>query len=152
MKTNEHDKVSDLAFPWRKEKKITIPMVVIMDPAMTKVYGSYKNTELRGQEYRKIFRDAMKAHKADVSDRKIIDPRDNAAQVAEGEELPADAVRKFTNGQFEDWTSSAGSTISATLVSASREKAIFVDRNGREIELTMDQLDEESAKRVKSRL
>ena len=144
LKAKEEDKMSDLAYPWRKSKSV-YPMVVIMDPAMTKVYGSYMYPQLKGQEYRKIFSAALEAHEADVSDRKIIDPKDQADQNTDG-------VKKFTNGQFEDWTSRAGSTVSATLISASQEKATFVDRNGREIELTMDQLDEESANRVKSRL
>lgn len=144
--------MSDLAYPWRKTKSPSFPFVTIMDPAMTKVYGTYSHPELKEQDYRKIFGAAMEAHKADVSDQKIIDPSDVVAQVAEGEEPPADAVKKFTDGQFEDWTSRAGSTISATLTSASQEKATFVDRNGREIELRIDQLDEKSANRVKSRM
>lgn len=144
--------MSDLAYPWRKSKTVTYPMVVIMDPAMTKVYGSYMHPQLKGQDYRKIFAAAMDAHKADLDDRKIIDPSVADAQAAGGEENPADAVKNFSDTNFEDWTSSAGSTISARLVSASKEKATFVDRNGREIELTLDQLDEESANRVKSRL
>lgn len=127
-------------------------MVVIIDPAMTKVYGSFTYPQLKGQEYRKIFRDALKAHKADVSDGKIIDPHNQVTPVAGGDDTSVDAVKKFTDGQFEDWTSSAGSTISARLISASKQSATFVDRNGREIKLTLDQLDEDCANRVKSRL
>ena len=43
-----------------------MPIVVLADPAFSKIYGTYSHAQLKGQDYRSIFRDAKRAVTADV--------------------------------------------------------------------------------------
>ena len=43
-----------------------MPIVVLTDPAMTKIYGTYSHAQLKGQDYRTIFRDAKRDAGADI--------------------------------------------------------------------------------------
>ena len=91
---------------------------------MKKVYGKFSHAALKGQDYRKIFRDA----KADVRD--AIKDGSFSEDLAGGGEAPAESsgddyeptvvdvaeVVKIEDSEFQDWTSSKGTKLHAKLV------------------------------------
>lgn len=128
------------------------PQVILADPALTKVYGSYNYLKLRGQDYREIFRDAKKAAKADINDdsfNTVIDAGNPEETVAELDDSPDGVEEKeettemvrLENPEMKEWTSSAGSKITAKLVGVEDgEVFVLVTEGGKEIRVTEDQL------------
>ena len=128
------------------------PYVIFADPAMGKVYGSYNHAKMRGQNYRDIFRDAKKAASADIRNKTFNIALDAGAAGDDGEEEAAgnDHLVKIDNPELKKWTSSAGSTIWAKLVSVeNRVTFVFLTKAGQTIRVTADKLAPASVKEAR---
>lgn len=134
-----------------------MPFVVLTDPAMTKVYGSYSHTSLKGQDYRTIFRDAKRAATADIKADTFnvtLDasaPKKADAAVAKNDQTEdkvksssADIV-KIEDPQMLSWRSSKGTSIKARLISVEGGKIfVFKTDSGRVIKVPGEQLSKTS--------
>lgn len=129
------------------------PYVIFADPAMDKIYGTYNHTALKGQNYRDIFRDAKKAASADIRNKTF----NTALGAKAGKEVndkkvgdvgeEAEKVIKVEDAEVQNWTSSAGTTIRAKLVSVeNRTTFVFLTADGKTIKVTADKLSPASAK------
>lgn len=118
-----------------KGKPGVTPKVFVMNPALTKSYGSFDHAELKGKNWAAIFRKARAA----VS-----------AAVADGSFAPAGTVAKVEGAEVEEWKSAAGSTIKAKLVAVEDDSVfVFETANGKTIRTTADKLSEASVKRAR---
>lgn len=126
------------------------PKVVLTDPAMTKIYDAYSYERLKPQNYRKIFRDATRAFKADF-DAGLVRAPGAPATADDGAADEADPAPSFEPTDFQKWKSAAGSILEARLIAIDGQgRYVFEDRNGREIPVAPDQLDLESRTRARN--
>ena len=129
------------------------PKMVITDPAMSKIYGAYSYTELKPQEYRKLFRDAVRDFKKDAKAGTLTPAGGNPAEDdASSDEKDTDAkepLTAFEPTDYEEWQSSKGTTIEARLIAIDEEgRFVFENRQGRKIPVKPTQLDEPSRRRA----
>ncbi len=132
--------------------------MVLTDPGLKKVYGKYTHAALKGQDYRKIFRDV----KADVRD--AIKDGSFSQDLAGGGAAPAESadddyepsvvdvaeVVKIEDGEFQDWTSSKGTRLHARLVAVEGDTTfVFETKSGKTIRTTADKLSDETVKRAR---
>jgi RNase P/RNase MRP subunit p29 len=133
-----------------------MPIVVLTDPAMTKIYGTYSHAQLKGQDYRAIFRDAKRDVSADIKAKTFnvaLDApaaKEEAAPVAKNDEKAAPAddtesysgdVVKVENPQVLNWTSSKGTSLKAQLTAVEDGKVfVFKTTAGRIVRVPGDQL------------
>jgi hypothetical protein len=127
------------------------PFVIFADPAMDKIYGTYNHTQLKGQDYRSIFRDAKKTASADIRNKTFNIALDAQAGNKDegGEKKGGDdgKIVKVEDSEIQTWTSSAGTTIKAKLVAVeNRTTFVFTTAAGRTIRVTADKLSPASAK------
>lgn len=135
----------------------SMPIAVVTDPAMTKVYGSYSHGDLRSRNFRQIFNDARRDFRRDNSDGaipKVADVRSGAVTPGDSsggaEAMPADpAAADFSGTPFASWTSAHGSTIEARINGIDGDHILFVLRDGRQISVAADQLDGGSLERAR---
>ncbi|MGJ8697789.1 MAG: hypothetical protein ACSHYF_15840 [Verrucomicrobiaceae bacterium] len=144
----------------------SIPHIVLMDPAMTKAYGSYNHAQLKGQDYRSIFKDAKKAATIDIKAGKFVlapveekpaeEPKKEAvAKAAAADKKPAPKsvnIIEFEEPALETWHSSKGQKFIARLTAVENEKTfVFHIQGGRTVRAKADQLRHDSALRAKKR-
>lgn len=138
-----------------------MPIVILADPGLTKIYGTYSHPQLKAQNYRDIFRDAKRAISADIKE-KTFNITLEAPKKAEEKtapttgttaetpaspavEKPALAAKKdiikIDNPTMKSWKSSRGSAIEAKLVGVEDKKTfVFVTSGGKTLRVTGDQL------------
>lgn len=130
------------------------PYVILADPALTKVYGAYNHTKLKGQDYRDIFRDAKRAASADIREDKFnldLGPskaEEKVARADDEEASPDAAVQeeeidmvRIENPKMRTWTSSKGTTLEAKLVGVEDNKIfVLMTGSGDKIRVTEKQL------------
>lgn len=134
-----------------------MPVVILADPGMKKIYGSYNHAALRGQDYRGIFRDVKdevrEAIKAGTfsNDLAVAEAdTDTAAADYQPEEVESEGLAKVADPQFETWTSSAGSEIVAKLIAVQDDITfIFESKDGKTIRTTADKLSVETVRRAR---
>lgn len=138
-----------------------MPIVVLADPGLTKIYGTYSHPQLKGQNYRDIFRDAKRAISADIKEKsfnitleepkKADESTTGTAETPEKKptapesEKPAPVAKKdiikIDNPSMKTWKSSRGSAIEAKLVGVEDKKTfVFVTSGGKTLRVTGDQL------------
>lgn len=136
-----------------------MPYVVLADPGMTKVYGTFSHTQLKGQDYRTIFRDAKRAISADIkaktfntdlgapkakADPEAAEEKEvSAPKTEEKADAPVAAkdLIKIDNPEMKNWTSSRGSKIEAKLVGVEDKTTfVLVTSGGQTLRVTGEQL------------
>lgn len=129
-----------------------MPIVVLTDPAMTKIYGTYSHAKLKGQNYRDIFRDAKRAATADIKAKTFNVALDAPApkkeeavakkdDKEEAGESTANDIIKVEDPQVLTWRSKKGSSIKAKLTSVEDGKIfVFETEKGKTIKVPGDQL------------
>ncbi len=138
----------------------SMPIVVLTDPAMTKIYGTYSHAQLKGQDYRSIFRDAKRDASADIKAKTFnvaLDApaaKEEAAPVAKNDKDAAPAeetetysgdVIKVENPQVLNWISSKGTSLKAQLTAVENGKVfVFKTTAGRIVKVPGDQLSQTS--------
>ena len=140
----------------------SLPIVVLSDPAMTKVYGTYSHAKLKGQDYRTIFRDAKRAVSADIKadtfntnlGEKVVEEKPAAPSKSESKSSPASApqkdIIKIENPEMRSWKSSRGATIEAKLIGVEdKETFVLVTSAGKTIRVTEDKLSLQSLNEAK---
>jgi hypothetical protein len=134
----------------------SIPKVVLADPALTKVYASYSYTQLKGQEYRTIFRDGKKAHREDLAAGKVAKPGSAPAVAGGAATAPGEAPAVVdSNGTrpMETWTNKQGREIRAALVEKQADgKFLFKLADGRTAAVDPATLADESVARAEEQL
>lgn len=132
------------------------PKVVLADPALTKVYGSYPYEQLKPQKFRTLFRDGKKAFEADAKAGVLVEPGAAAPDKpgdkdAPAQDPPAMEGKDFVPSEMAEWRSSKGTTIKAKLVALDpKGRYLFETADGRKIPVAADQLDEDSRKRAEA--
>ena len=132
-----------------------MPIVVLTDPAMTKIYGTYSHSQLKGQDYRTIFRDAKRDASADIKAKTFnvaLDApaaKEEAAPVAKNDDKAKEADSSTSSGdvvkaedpQVLTWTSSKGTSLKAQLTAVEDGKVfVFKTTDGRIVRVPGDQL------------
>lgn len=130
-----------------------MPIVILADPAMTKIYGSYNHSTLKGQDYRKIFRDAKRSVSADIKEKtfntSLGDPKKATEPKEEKKDAPATTAKTsedkdiitLEDPEMKSWKSSKGTTIQAKLISVEDEKTFVLQTGtGKTIRITGDKL------------
>lgn len=138
-----------------------MPIVILADPGLTKIYGTYSHPQLKGQNYRDIFRDAKRAISADIKEKTFNITLEKPGRSGEktatttataattpaspGVEKPVPTVKKdiikIDNPTMKSWKSSRGSTIEAKLVEVEDKKTfVLVTSGGQTLRVTGDQL------------
>ena len=121
------------------------PIVVLADPATTKVYASFAQEDLKSMEFRDLFREARKTHREDVTAGRLVDPAktppeppasEPASEPAVGSEPPLPPV--------ETWTNREGREVKARLIGREGNKFLFQLEDGRKIPVDPANLSEES--------
>ena len=142
-------------------------MVVLADPALGKVYGTWGHAKLKGQDYRSIFRDARKAISADKKNgtfgvKAAEEKEEEAKPVAKKDEKKkstgkivtssADAYLYTIDEPVEEvWYSSKGTRIRAKLIAIEDGKIFHLETNsGKVLKVKASQLDADSAARAKA--
>jgi hypothetical protein len=134
----------------------SMPIVVLTDPAMTKIYGTYSHAQLKGQDYRTIFRDAKRDATADIKAKTFnvaLDApaaKEEAAPVAKNDKEAAPAedtgtysgdVVKVENPQVLTWISAKGTSLKAQLTAVEDGKVfVFKTTAGRTVKVPASQL------------
>lgn len=133
-----------------------MPIVVLADPGLKKVYGAFNHATLRNQDYRGIFRDTKEevreAVKAGTFSKDLAaaeaPPATETADDFKPESVESEGLLKVDNPQFEKWTSSTGSEILAKLVGVQDEITfIFETKAGKTVRVTTDKLSAETVRR-----
>ena len=130
------------------------PVVVMTDPAMSKIYRTYSYQDLKPKDFRGLFRDGKRAHGKDA-DAGILPAPGAAAPDEEDTDEVADndddENSNFEPSDFESWRSSKGSLIEARLVAVNAKGAyVFETRAGKRIPVAPDQLDLASREQAKA--
>jgi len=136
-----------------------MPIVVLTDPAMTKIYGTYSHSQLKGQDYRSIFRDAKRAVSADIKADTFnvtldapaakekaapVARNDEKAEAADDSEYSGDVV-KIEDPQVLNWMSIKGTSLKAQLTAVEDGKVfVFKTTTGRIVKVPGDQLSKTS--------
>ena len=133
----------------------TWPIVVMTDPAMSKVYATYPYAKLKPQDYRSIFRDGRRAHGKDADADILPAPGEAAPDKPADDDATAvaddDEMGDFEPSGFESWRSTAGSVIEARLVAVdSKGNFVFETRAGKRIPVGPDKLDLASREKAKA--
>jgi hypothetical protein len=140
--------------------KGSLPMVVFVDPGMQNVYGAFGHSELKGQDYRGVFRDTKRkirdAKKAGsfVTDLNAA-PVEVAAKDAVADDVEiVDIVERVQveEGEITRWTSSKGKVLMARLVAIEGEESetfVFQTAAGKEIRAEAQHLSDESVERAR---
>jgi len=131
------------------------PLVIITDAEMKTVYGRYGHKQLKGQDYRKIFkgakdkiRDAIKDGSFATKVGSDVEDPDNSPNSEKPDNAEGPATLADT--PIETWESSQGKKIQARLVSVENDsKFTFETASGKAIVVTADQLSDESVKRAR---
>lgn len=167
---NIHSEMDKLPLEIAKAQKTlagsAYPYVILADPALTKVYGTYNHTKLKGQNYREIFRDAKRAASDDMKADKFNteleaaskeEPEETSSESTETspptKTTPAQAeseIIKIANPKMKSWVSSRGSKIEAKLMGVENKKTfIFLTSAGKTLRVTGDKLSLDSLKAAK---
>lgn len=137
----------------------SMPIAVVTDPGVSKVYGAYSHGDLRSRNFRQIFNDARRDFRRDNGDGsipKVADVRSGnvtpgaSSGDAEDGAMPAPAATSdFSATGFASWTSAQGSTIEARINGVDGDRILFLLRDGRQIPVAADQLDTASLDRAR---
>ncbi len=116
----------------------SIPIVILVDPGMKKIYGTFNHPKMKTQKYGEIFKqareDIRKAKKGGTFDL--------------GENAPV--IVKVEDSVMSEWQSSKGSVIKAKLVGVEDDKIyLFETANGKTIRATAAQLNADSVKKAR---
>lgn len=135
-----------------------MPIVILADPAFSKIYGTFSHAQLKGQDYRSIFRDAKRAvstaikedsfniepgapQTEDEPEEKVADKDD---QPTEKKATPVAATKdiiRIEDPEMKSWKSNRGTTIEAKLVVVEDKKTfVLVTSKGATIRVTGEQL------------
>jgi hypothetical protein len=111
----------------------SIPIVILVDPGLEKIYGRFDHPAMKTQKYKTIFKEAKDS----------ISKAQTEGTFATGGKAPV--IVKVEGGKVETWKSSAGSEIKAKLVGVEDDTTyIFETEAGKTFRASADQLDRES--------
>lgn len=130
------------------------PIVIFTDPGLTKVYGTYTHAKLKGQDYGSIFRDLKRSVREAIKDGSFsTELAGDGAVSGDNADVPdSDPIGIVTieNGEMREWSSAAGTTIVAKLLSVEGEDLfVFEAENGRNIRTTSEKLSPQSVKEAR---
>ncbi len=144
----------------------SLPVVILADPTLSKVYGTYNHAELKGQDYRSIFRDARRAMAEDKKNgtfgAKAVEANEEVKPVAKKVEKkkPVGKIVPSSRDAFiytidepveEVWYNSTGSRIRAKLIAVEDGKLFHLETSsGKVLKVKASQLDANSAARAKA--
>lgn len=121
------------------------PIVILADPATTKVYGSFGQEDLKTLEFRDLFREARKAHREDMVGGRIVDPAKAPPEPAATEPAPQAGTPSVpVVPPVEIWTNREGREVRARLLSREGDKFLFQLEDGRNIPVDPANLSDES--------
>ena len=116
----------------------SIPIVILTDPGMTKIYGRFDHPAMKTQKYGEIFKEA----------RENINKAKQNGTFAKGGKAPV--IVKVENSKMENWKSSAGTEIKAKLTGIEDNTTyIFETAAGKTLRATAAQLDKTSVARAR---
>ncbi len=116
----------------------SIPIVIITDPAIQKIYGRFDHPAMKSQKYDLLFKDL----KADISEAQ------NQGTFFSGQNAPK--ILKVANGTLQNWQSSAGTQIKAKLIGIEDDSIyLFETEAGKTIRATAQQLAPESVTKAR---
>lgn len=117
----------------------SIPIVILVDPALEKIYGRFDHPAMKSQKYGDIFKEVKSS----------ISKAQNAGTFATGGKAPV--IVKVEAGKMEAWKSSAGTEIKAKLISVEDDTIyIFETEAGKTLRATAAQLSKESVAKARS--
>ncbi|MEJ6642982.1 MAG: hypothetical protein QNL33_06960 [Akkermansiaceae bacterium] len=110
-----------------------IPIVILVDPGMKHIYGTFNHPDMKSQNYGEVFKDA----------KDNIRKAQREGTFAFTDKVPV--VVKVANGAVESWKSAQGTEIKAKLVGVEDDTTyIFETEAGKTIRASADQLAKES--------
>lgn len=116
----------------------SIPIVILTDPGMTKIYGRFDHPGMKTQKYGEIFKEA----------RDSISKAQKEGTFIQG--VAAPVVVKVEGGKIESWKSSAGTEIKAKLIGIEDDTTyLFETEAGKTLRATATQLDQDSVTRAR---
>lgn len=117
----------------------SVPIVILTDPGMETIYGSFNHPQMKGQKYGTIFREAKDEIKKAIED--------GSFSYGEGNEP---TLVKVPGGKIENWTSAKGSALKAKLTGIENDTIyLFETAAGKIIRATANQLSPESISRAR---
>jgi hypothetical protein len=157
--TSEFAKLPDVVKKAIKGKG-SLPMVVFADPGMQNVYGTFGHSQLRGQDYRAIFRDTKRAIRNAAKAGTFVTDLDVVPVKVDGKDVVADEVDvvdivervQVEEGEITRWTSSKGKVLMARLKAVEGDETeifVFETAAGREIRVEAQHLSDESVERAR---
>ncbi len=116
----------------------SIPIVILTDPGMTKIYGRFDHPAMKTQKYGEIFKEA----------RNTISKAKKDGTFSDGGKAPV--IVKVDGGKIESWKSSAGTEIKAKLTGIEDDTTyLFETAAGKTFRATAAQLDKTSVARAR---
>jgi len=147
---NEEMKLpSEVTAYFDKIKEDTIPSVVIVSPDLTQCFGFYSYSQLKPQNYSKIFKEAKKK----IKEAKKAGGLSSVGKVEVAEAEAKDATDTDTvtinSPTLETWKSKQGSEIKAMLIRVEHDDLfIFKTSKGKTLKVKPSQLSSDSVERV----
>jgi hypothetical protein len=115
-----------------------IPIVILVDPGMKHIYGTFNHPAMKSQNYGEVFKEAKDS----------IRKAQREGTFALTDKVPV--VVKVANSVIESWKSAQGTEIKAKLVGVEDDTTyIFETGAGKTIRATADQLDIESVAKAR---
>ncbi len=116
----------------------SIPIVILVDPNIEKIYGRFDHPAMKSQKYGTIFKEV----KDSISKAK------SAGTFATGGKAPV--MIKVEDSKMETWKSAAGTEIKAKLVGIEDDSTyVFETEAGKTFRATSAQLDKESVAKAR---
>jgi len=138
---------SNVEAKFRAFKERTIPKVYMTSADLTQDFGSFTYTQLKPQDFRKIFRDAKK--KIRTAKKSGLLSSTGAEEKAADSETDADVVN-IEDPQLETWETAKGDKVKAKLIRVDKgETYVFKTDKGKTIEAKLKHLSAESQTRLK---
>ena len=136
--TSETAGLPDLVKEAYRRGGAAIPIVILVDPGMKHIYGTFNHPAMKSQKYGEVFKEARDAiRKAQ---------QDGTFALTAKEPV----VVKVANAQIESWKSAQGSEIKAKLVGVEDDETyLFETADGKTIRATAAQLDQESVAKAR---
>jgi len=117
----------------------SIPIVILTDPAMENIFGTFNHPQMESQKYDSIFRDARSKIKKSLKNGTFALGKGNEPKI-----VPVE------NSAVETWISSKGSEIEAKLVGIENDQIyLFETPSGKKIRATSAQLSPKSVKKAR---
>ena len=116
----------------------SIPIVILVDPGIKNIYGTFNHPDMKSQNYAEVFKDA----------KDNIRKAQREGTFALSDKIPV--VVKIENAPIESWKSAQGTAIKAKLVGIEDDTTyLFETEAGKTIRATANQLAEESVAKAR---